>query len=486
MGGSGIRQYHYRRQADIVDDCFASTNRKTPILPVDPLAARSWLIDAPVASSECAEHSMFFSLLAGSALAFFTAAAPTVAQIDALYPALDALYQDLHTSPELSGHETKTAAKMAQQLRALGISVTTGIGGFGVVGVLKNGPGPTVMLRTDLDGLPIEEKTGLPFASVVRATDASGADVGVMHACGHDLHMTAWIGAATWLARNKSSWSGTLMLVGQPAEEMVTGARAMLADGLFSRFSRPDFALALHDTPKLPAGQMGYTSGYALANVDAVAITIFGKGGHGAAPASAIDPIVIAARTVLALQTIISRENNPLDPAVITIGSIHGGTKSNIIPDEVKLQLSVRSYKEPVRQRLLAAIGRITRAEAIAGAAAQPPVIVVTKGTQAVYNDPKVTARVVLSLRQILGPANVIEQPPEMVSEDFSEYGLAGVPAALLWLGAAPAVQFAQSETSGVALPSLHSAQFAPDRMPAIKTAVRGLATAALELFAKP
>ncbi len=409
---------------------------------------------------------------------------PGAADVDALYPELGALYEDLHRTPELSRHEENTAAKLAVRLRTLGLDVTTGIGGHGLVGLLKNGSGPTVMLRTDLDGLPVEEKTGLPHASRVRTKDAAGADVGVMHACGHDVHMTTWIGAATILARTKSRWRGTVMFVGQPAEETSTGARAMLAAGLFTRFAKPDFALAVHDTPKLAAGQVGYTPGYALSNSDGVEITIIGKGGHGAAPASTIDPIVIAARTVMALQTIISRENNPLDPAIITVGSIHGGTKNNIIPDEVRLQVSVRSYKDDVRRRLLAAIARVVKGEAAAAGAPREPIVTVTPAGRATYNDPKLTARMAAAVGRALGAANVVEQPPEMVSEDFSEYGLAGVPATLLWLGAANPARLEAARAAGTTLPGLHSAEFAPDAERTVKTGVRAVVAAALDLLA--
>ena len=279
--------------------------------------------------------------------------APSQSQIDAISPQMEALYLDLHRNPELSLHEEKTAAKMAENLRRLGFDVTTGVGGTGVVGVLKNGAGPTVLFRAELDALPVLEKTGLPYASNVTTKNDQGVVVPVMHACGHDLHMAVAIGTATLLAQNKERWRGTYIFVGQPAEERVMGAAAMLKDGLFTRFPRPDFALTLHDTQYLPAGKVGYTSGYELSNADAVDVTIYGRGGHGAAPWLTVDPIVIAARTVLAWQTIVSREISPFDPSLITVGSIHGGTKHNIIPDEVHLQLTVRSYKDDVRKHLL-------------------------------------------------------------------------------------------------------------------------------------
>ena len=409
-----------------------------------------------------------------------------LAPLDAIYPDLEKLYLDLHQTPELSFHEEKTAAKMAERLRALGFEVATGVGKTGVVGVLRNGKGPTVLLRTDLDALPVEEKTGLPYASKVTTTDDAGDTVHVMHACGHDIHMTSWIGAATLLSRAKSRWGGTLVMVGQPAEEKGGGARAMLADGLYTKFPKPDFAFAIHDSAQAPSGKVEYVSGYALANVDSVDITIYGKGGHGAYPHTTIDPIVIAARTVLALQTIVGRENNPLDPAVVTVGSIHGGTKHNIIPDEVKLQLTVRSYKDDVRKHLLEAIARIAKAEAAAAGATRPPDVSVTDGTPATYNDPALTKRVAGALSRGLGAANVSEGQPVMGGEDFSEFGRAGVPAAILWVGAVEPKKVEAAKAGGPSLPSLHSSGFAPDREPTIRTGVKTVTLAALELLGKP
>lgn len=414
-------------------------------------------------------------------------AAPVVSGLAGIYADLDALYIDLHQTPELSLHEEKTAAKIADRLRRLGFEVTEKVGGFGVVGLLKNGKGPTVMLRTDLDALPVEEKTGLPYASKVTAVDDSGATVSVMHACGHDVHMTSWIGTATLLSKAKDKWRGTLMMVGQPAEEKGGGARKMLQDGLFTKFPKPDFAVAIHDSAQAPSGTIGYTPGFALANVDSVDITIFGKGGHGAYPHTTVDPIVIAARTIVALQTIVGRENNPLDPAVVTVGSIHGGTKHNIIPDEVKLQLTVRSYKEEVRKRLLAAIERIAKAEAEAAGAPKPPQVqLTTDGTPATYNDPALTKRVAGSLSKAFGGTRVQETEPVMGGEDFSEYGRAGVPSVIFWVGAVAPEKYEAAKKSGTALPSLHSPLFAPDREATLKTGVSALTVAAFELLARP
>jgi amidohydrolase len=414
------------------------------------------------------------------------AAPPALAPLGSLYPDLEKFYIDLHRTPELSRHEEKTAARVAARLRALGYEVTTGVGGTGVVAILRNGAGPTVLLRTDLDALPVEERTGLPYASVVTTKDASGATVPVMHACGHDVHMTSLVGAAALLAKAKDRWRGTLFLIGQPAEETGGGALGMLKDGLFTRFPKPDFAIALHDKATEPAGKVVYTPGFAFANVDSVDVTIYGRGGHGATPHMTVDPIVIAARTVLALQTIVSREENPLDPAVVTVGSIHGGTKHNIIPDEVKLLITVRSYKEEVRRRVLASIERIAKAEAAAAGAPKPPKVEVTEGTPAVYNDPALTRRVAVALAKAFGQSNVVEGQPLMVGEDFSEYGRAGVPALQFEIGAVNPARYEAARKSGTPLPSLHSSEFAPDREPTIKMGVSSLTVAALELLGKP
>jgi amidohydrolase len=420
------------------------------------------------------------------ALAADSSSAPALAPLDALYPELDKLYVDLHQSPELSLHEQKTAAKLAERLRALGYQVTTGVGGNGVVGVLVNGKGPTVMLRTDLDALPVEERTGLAFASKIRTKDDAGNDVAVMHACGHDVHMTSWIGAAALLAKAKEQWRGSVVMVGQPAEEKVAGASAMLKDGLFTRFPKPDFAIALHDSASLAAGKLAVTAGFAYANVDTVDITIYGRGGHGALPYTTVDPIVIAARTILALQTLVSRENNPFDPAVVTVGSIHGGTRPNIIPDEVKLQITVRCYKDEVRKALLAGIERIAKAEASAAGASRAPQVTVSDSCFSVYNDPAVSRRVLAAFGKAFGAENVGEGKPFMVAEDFSEYGRAGVPALIFELGAVEPGRFEAAQKTGARLPSLHSSEWAPDYPVAIRMGASSLTVAALELLGRP
>ena len=414
-------------------------------------------------------------------------ASPALAPLQAAYPDLDALYLDLHQNPELSLHEEKTSAKIAERLRALGYEVTDHVGGFGVVGVMRNGKGPTVLLRADMDALPIEEKTGLPYASKATTKDASGATVHVMHACGHDIHMTSLVGAATLLAKARSRWKGTLVLVGQPAEELGGGASNMLQDRFLERFPKPDFAIAFHDDARLPAGQVGFTPGYMWANVDSVDITVYGRGGHGARPEATVDPIVIAARIVSALQTIVARENSPFEPAVISVGSIHGGTKHNIIPDEVKMQLTVRSYEPGVRKKLLAGIDRIAKAEAAAAAAPREPLVEVDEGGgDAVYNDPALTRRVAGALSAVLGASNVHELPRVMAGEDFGEWGVAAkCPSTDLWLGATPPARLAAVGGDTTRVPGIHSSEFAPDREPTIKTGASALTLAALEVLAK-
>ncbi len=394
------------------------------------------------------------------------------AEVNAVYPQVKTLYVDLHQHPELSGHEVNTAATIAGKLRGLGYAVTEKVGGTGVVAVLRNGAGPTVMLRTELDALPVEEKTGLPYASKVTTKNDAGLTVPVMHACGHDIHMAALVGTAEIMAKSKDQWHGTLILIGQPAEETVGGATGMLADGLFTRFPKPDVAVAVHTTNNLPAGKVGIAPEYALSNADTVNITIYGRGGHGARPETTVDPIVIAARTILSLQTIVSREIKPGDPAVITVGYIQGGTKNNIIPDEVHLGLTVRSFTPGVRKHLLASIERVAKAEAQAADAPKAPLVQVTESTDALYNDPKLAERLGQVLSDALGAGNFQKMPPEMVSEDFSAYVEAGVPSFYFRLGVADPAKFKEAATSGVPLPSNHSPYFAPDMEPSLKTAM--------------
>ena len=392
-------------------------------------------------------------------------------EVDSVFPDAHALYLDLHQHPELSSHEIETAAKVASHLRALGYQVTEQLGGTGVVAIMKNGSGPTIMLRTELDALPVEEKTGLPYASKVHTKDDSGNDVGVMHACGHDLHMATLIGTAAVMAHSKDTWQGTLMLIGQPAEETISGAKAMLADGLFTRFPKPDLGIALHDG-NLPVGKVGVTPGFSSTNADSIRVTIYGKGGHGSAPQVAIDPILIAARTIVTLQSIVSREVRPGDAAVITVGYIHAGTKNNIIPDEATMGITVRTYKPEVRQHVLAAIDRVIKAEAEAAGAERMPLVEHYEATSALYNDPKLSEHLSATLAAALGKDNVIDTPPITASEDYSYFINAGVPSFYFSLGAADPQKIAESKASGKPLPGLHSALFAPVVEPALRTGI--------------
>jgi len=393
-------------------------------------------------------------------------------ELESAYPDAHTLYLDLHQNPELSSHETQTAAKLAAHLRSAGYDVTEHVGGTGVVAILKNGPGPTIMLRTELDALPVEEKTGLPYASKVHAKDDAGHDVPVMHACGHDLHMAALLGTAEIMARSKDTWHGTLMLIGQPAEETIAGAEGMIRDGLFTRFPKPDVAVALHVGNTLPAGMASITPGIYNTNADSLHITIYGKGGHGALPQTTIDPIVIAARTILSLQTIVSREVKPGEMAVVTVGYIHAGTKNNIIPDQAEMGLTVRTYKPEVRKQVLAAITRITKEESEAGRAPQKPLIERYEGTDLVYNNPALAERLRAPLEAALGKDKVVTAEPIAPSEDFSYFVEQGVPGFYFSLGGADPEKFAQAKAAGTELPSNHSPLFAPDVDPALRAGI--------------
>jgi amidohydrolase len=377
-------------------------------------------------------RSLIFIVLAASA---FAQNPQLKQQVDSVFPDAQALYLDLHQHPELSGHETRTAEVMAGKLRALGYEVTEHVGGTGVVGIMKNGPGPVVMLRTELDALPVTEETGLPYASKVKAKDDSGRDVGVMHACGHDVHMATLYGTAAIMAKTKDTWHGTLMLVGQPAEEVITGAKKMVEDGLFTKFPRPDIGVAMHDENGIAVGQVGVTPGYSKAAADSLRITVYGKGGHGARPESTIDPVLIAASIAVRLQSIIAREIHPGDAAVITVGYIQAGTKNNIIPNDAQMGLTVRSYKPEVRQHLLAAIERITKAEAQAGGAEKMPLVEKYESTSAVYNDTVLTAHLAGVLASVVGKNNVVNEPPLMTSEDWAVFVEQGIPAFYFTLG---------------------------------------------------
>jgi len=382
------------------------------------------------------------------------------------------LYVDLHEHPELSSHETQTAAKLASHLRRSGYDVTENVGGTGVVAVMKNGTGPTILLRTELDALPVPEKTGLPYASKVTAKDDSGKEVPVMHACGHDVHMASLIGTAEVMAQTKSTWHGTLVIIGQPAEETISGAKAMLADGFMTKFPKPDVAVALHVGNDLPAGKVGYTAGYISSNADSIKITIFGKGAHGSQPHNSIDPIVLGAKIVLALQTIPSREVKPGEPVVVTVGYFQAGLKNNIIPDEAKLGLTVRTYDPNVRKRVLASIDRMVKGEAEAAGVEKLPLVVRDEATDAVYNDPALAKSMTAVLMKALGKDNVEQEPPAMTSEDFSYFVEQGVPGFYFSLGGANPQKWAEAKASGDKLPSNHSPLFAPDAKPAIETGI--------------
>ncbi|MGA8274009.1 MAG: amidohydrolase [Candidatus Sulfotelmatobacter sp.] len=414
---------------------------------------------------------LFVATLAATACAQISASQEK--EIETVYPDAHALYLDLHQNPELSSRETQTAAKLATRLRSLGYEVTEHVGGTGIVAIMKNGAGPTVMLRTELDALPVEEKTGLAYASKVRTKDDTGRDVPVMHACGHDLHMAAIVATAAMMDHSKDTWHGTLMLIGQPAEETIAGAKAMLDDGLLKRFPKPDVAVALHVENVLPAGVVGITPGIYNTNADSLRITIYGKGGHGSAPQSTIDPIVIAARTIVALQTIASREVKPQEMAVVTVGYIHAGSKNNIIPDQAELGLTVRTNKDKVRKQVLAAIARITKAEAEAADAPRPPLIEHYEQADLVYNDPALAQRLRGVLESALGKDHVVSEDPITPSEDFSYFVEQGIPGFYFSLGGADPEKLAQAVAAGTTLPSNHSPLFAPDVDPALHTAIK-------------
>ncbi|HTZ82599.1 MAG TPA: amidohydrolase [Candidatus Acidoferrales bacterium] len=397
---------------------------------------------------------------------------PTAKEVAGVYPDAHKLYLDIHEHPELSGHEVQTAAKLASALRGAGYEVTEHVGNTGIVALLKNGAGPTIMLRTELDALPVEEKTGLPYASKVHEKDDSGRDVPVMHACGHDLHMAALLGTAEIMARSKDSWHGTLMLIGQPAEETIGGAEGMIKAGLFTRFPKPDVAVALHVGNELPAGMASITPGIYNTNSDSVKITIYGKGGHGAMPQTTVDPVVIAARIILTLQTIVSREIKPGEMAVVTVGYVRAGTKNNIIPDQAEMGLTIRTFKQDVRKHILAAISRIANAEAEAAAAPREPSVEHYEGTDLVYNNPELAERLRAPLEAALGKSNVVTAEPIAPSEDFSYFVEQGVPGFYFSLGGADPQKFSEAKATGNRLPSNHSPFFAPDVDPALRAGI--------------
>ncbi len=399
------------------------------------------------------------------------------------------LYRDLHANPELSFQEVETAAKLAARARALGFEVTENVGKTGVVAVMRNGGGPTVMLRADMDALPLVEKTGLPYASTKTAVPASGVETGVMHACGHDTHMTAWIGTAQLLAERKDEWSGTLVMILQPAEELGEGALAMLEDGLYERFPKPGYVLGFHDAAQFPAGMIGYSPGFALANVDSVDITVPGIGGHGAYPHTTKDPIVLASAIVMKLQTLVSRESSPLDPAVITVGSFHAGHKHNVISDEARLQLTVRSYSDESRKLLLDGIARIAKGEALAAGMPEdrmPTVTVQSPYTPSTFNTPEFTEEVMARLRTRFGEERVMKVPSVMGGEDFGQFLRAdpdNIKSLIFWVGGVPQAQYERAQAGEEDLPSLHSPYWAPDAEKVVATATEAMTATTIGLM---
>lgn len=405
-------------------------------------------------------------------------------------PAMMTLYRDLHANPELSGQEVRTAAKLAEQAKALGFTVTDKVGGTGVVAVMKNGNGPVLLIRADMDGLPVVEQTGLPFASKVRASTADGIESGVMHACGHDTHMTAWMETAKLLSARKSEWSGTLVMILQPAEETGKGARMMLEDGLFTRFPKPTYAIAFHDAANLEAGKIAWTPGFALANVDSIDIVVKGVGGHGAYPQTTRDPIVLGSKIVMALQTLVSRERDPQDPAVVTVGSFRAGAKHNIIPDEATLLLTVRSYSDQTRAKLIDGIKRIARGEAIASGMPEdrmPVVTVKDEFTPATYNPPEFAQEMARLFTGHFGAQRVVQAPAVMGGEDFGRYYREdkSIKSFIFWVGGVPAPLMAKAAKGEASLPSLHSAFWAPDAEKVVTTASEALTVAALNILKK-
>jgi hippurate hydrolase len=400
--------------------------------------------------------------------------------LDRELDSLEALYRHWHQNPELSFAEAQTSARLADELERAGITVTRSVGGHGVVGLLENGDGPVLMLRADMDALPVAEQTGLPYAAPV-TKGGDGTPIGKMHACGHDVHMTCLVGAARWFAAHRDAWRGKLLLVGQPAEERGGGAKALLAAGLFERFPKPKWAVALHTAADLPTGVVALRSGYSLANVDSCDVTMYGRGGHGSAPHLTIDPIVQAAQLVLDLQTIVTREIDPVEPAVLTVGSIHGGTKHNIIDDQCKLQITLRSYTPKVREQLKTAVVRKAKAVA-AGARAPEPSVEFTEPCSAVFNDEQLTARITEALRATLGEQNVRDYAPAMGAEDFSRYAEAGVPVCMFRLGTIAPERLAKLLAAGE-LPSLHSGRYWPDPRESLRTGVAAMVAAGRALL---
>jgi hippurate hydrolase len=415
--------------------------------------------------------------------------------VDRQLPGLVDTYKGIHAHPELSHQEARTSALVAEELRKAGYKVTEHVGkypdgsqAYGIVAILKNGTGPQLLIRADMDALPIVEETGVGYASHVKTKNASNQDVGVMHACGHDIHTTTLLGVGRALAELRSQWHGTLMLVGQPSEETIDGARAMLADGLYERFGTPNYAIALHDTPLRAAGTISLTTGPAMTSATSINVTIRGVGGHGAFPQATKDPIVMAAEFIMQLQTIVSRQENPNDPAVVTVGDIHGGTKRNIIPNEVKMELTARAFSEQAREIILEGIRRTARGVAIAAGVPEDRAPVVTvledESCPVLYNDPALLTRVRVALMKAIGPQNVFDEAPAMASEDFPFLGVGRkIPTVMFWLGAANPEKFAAAKAAGVPLPGLHTNKFEPDPEPTLRTGVTGMTSVAMALL---
>ena len=397
-------------------------------------------------------------------------------------PYLVDFYKERHQNPEISLHEEKTSQALASELRKVGYDVTENFGGYGIVGILQNGEGPTILYRTDMDALPMYEKTGLPYASKI-TTEVNGSEVGTMHSCGHDIHMTTWLGTARAMAQHKDQWKGTLMLIGQPAEEIGRGARLMLEAGLYEKFGVPDYGIGLHSSPTIPAGQVGIADGYTMANAEMVDIDVFGVGSHGASPHSSVDPVVLSSMIIMELQTIVSRNVKPIDDAVITVGAVQGGTVGNIIPDEVKLRLTVRTFKENVRKLIRKRIVEVCNGTAMAAGLPEekwPVVYFPETFTPANYNDPQLTQRLSNIMARTVGDENVVTSEPQLVAEDFARYGSTDhdVPTVLFWLGTVSEEKVAIND-----LPGLHSPFYYPEPEASIRTGVNVTSQILLDLF---
>ena len=439
-------------------------------------------------------HALPTLLLCLSAVPAWGQSLPAVVSAEA--PSLVETYKGIHSHPELSHHEEHTSALLADELRKAGYTVTERIGkypdgsqAYGLVAILENGRGPRLLIRADMDALPIVEETGAGYASQVKTKNAAGQDVGVMHACGHDIHVTNLIGTARALAALKKQWHGTVMLVGQPSEETIDGAKAMLNDHFYERFGTPDLVIALHDTNSRAAGTIGITSGPALASSTSVDVVMRGIGGHGANPHEGKDPIVMAGEFIVQLQTIVSRQENPRDPVVVTVGDIHGGTKRNIIPDEVRMELTTRSFSDPSRQIVIDGIKRI--AQGVALSAGVPPeraplvTVLENESTPVTYNDPALAARVKAALVKALGAQNVFDEAPIMASEDFGLFGLDGhrIPTVMFWLGAVEPQKFATAAAAGKQTAGLHTSRFLPDPDLTLRTGVTAMTSVAISLL---